>query len=47
MLFSTVELIFDGNSELLEMLKAEFTTKEPMVGRVFCKMVREFRVSPA
>lgn len=38
MLFSTVELIFDGNSELLEILKAEFATKEPMVGRTFMKM---------
>lgn len=43
MLFSTVELIFDGNSELVELFKAEFSTssKDPMVGKIFVQMVRK------
>lgn len=39
MLFSTIELIFDGNTELLESLKAELEKDVPMLGSVFLRMV--------
>eukprot|EP01119_Soliformovum_irregulare_P021524 TRINITY_DN7187_c0_g1_i1.p1 TRINITY_DN7187_c0_g1~~TRINITY_DN7187_c0_g1_i1.p1 ORF type:complete len:719 (+),score=148.22 TRINITY_DN7187_c0_g1_i1:2439-4595(+) len=37
MLFSTIELIFDGNTELLNDLKAQIELPEPMIGEVFLK----------
>jgi hypothetical protein len=39
MLFSTIELLFDGNNELLDSLKTQADTGEPLVGYVFTQLM--------
>lgn len=38
MLFSTIQLIFDGNTELVQKLKEQMTQKEPMIGETFVNL---------